>query len=283
VSPSRVRRYVAVKYAASPSAVVGAGLVILLVILALSAPLTAPHEPETMDFDAPLSGPTLKHPFGADNFGRDVLSRLLFGYRISLAVVLGSVGIALLVGVPLGLVAGYFGGRLDNLIMRPMDVLMAFPAIVLVVALAGLLGTHTAVMILAVAVVYVPICVRVMRGSALEVSRELFVEGARARGASDARLMLRHVLPNALSPVLIQASILMGIAILIESALSFIGLGTQPPTPSLGLMLAEGKVFMREAPWMVVFPGLAIAGAVLGFNLLGDGLRELLDPTRRAR
>jgi peptide/nickel transport system permease protein len=167
--------------------------------------------------------------------------------------------------------------------MRPMDVLMSFPAIILVVALAGFLGQGTAVLILAVAVVYVPIFVRVMRGATLEIAHELFVEGARARGASDLRLMVVHVLPNAITPVLIQASILMGIAILLEAALSFIGLGTQPPTPSLGLMLSEGRNFMGQAPWMVIGPGVAITLAVLGFNLLGNGLQELLNPARKGQ
>jgi peptide/nickel transport system permease protein len=280
---TRLRNFVAAKYTTSPAAVAGAGLVIVLIVVAVAAPLLALHDPQTMDFKAPLAGPNLTHPFGTDNFGRDVLSRVLYGYRISLAVALGSVGLALVAGIPLGLMAGYFRGWLDNLIMRPMDVLMSFPAIVLVVALAGLLGRQISVMILAVAVVYVPIIVRVMRGAALEVSRELFVEGARARGASAARLMLRHILPNALSPVLIQASILMGIGILIESALSFIGLGTQPPDPSLGLMLSEGRAFMGDAPWMVIFPGLAITLAVLGFNSLGNGLQELLNPVGKGQ
>jgi peptide/nickel transport system permease protein len=236
-----------------------------------------------MDFAAPLNGPTGNHPLGTDNFGRDILSRVIFGYQISLAVALGSVGFALLIGVPLGLMAGYFGRWVDNVIMRPMDVLMAFPAIVLVVALAGFLGQEIIVMIVAVAVVYVPILVRVMRGTTLGVVQELFVEGARARGASELRLMFIHVLPNAISPVLIQASILMGIAILLESALSFIGLGTQPPTPSLGLMLSEGRSFMGQAPWMVIVPGFAIMLAVLGFNLLGNGLQEMLNPARKGQ
>ncbi|MCY4466729.1 MAG: ABC transporter permease [Chloroflexi bacterium] len=270
-------------YAASPSASVGASIIIALVILTAAAPLYSPYKPETMDFMAPLSGPSRAHLLGTDNFGRDILTRVLYGYQISLAVALGSVGFGMAAGVTLGLLAGYFGGALDNIIMRPMDVLMAFPAIVLVVALTGFVGREIAVMMLAVAVVYVPIFARVMRGAALECVNELYVEGARARGASHLRLMLRHILPNAIPPVLIQASILMGIAILLESALSFIGLGTQPPDPSLGLMLSEGRSFMQQAPWMVLVPGLAISLAVLGFNLLGNGLQALLNPARMAR
>ncbi len=270
-------------YAASRSAFLGGAIICLLVLLTATVSLYSPYSPEAMDFMAPLSTPTGAHLLGTDNFGRDILTRVLYGYQISLAVALGSVGFGLVAGVSLGLLAGYFGGILDNIIMRPMDVLMAFPAIVLVVALTGFVGRDVSVMIMAVAVVYVPILARVMRGSTLEVVNELFVEGARARGASHLRLMLRHILPNAIPPVLIQASILMGIAILLESALSFIGLGTQPPDPSLGLMLSEGRSFMQQAPWMVLVPGLAISLAVLGFNLLGNGLQELLNPAGKGR
>ncbi len=270
-------------YEASRSAFLGGAIICALVLMTATVSLYSPYSPEAMDFMAPLSAPTGAHLLGTDNFGRDILTRVLYGYQISLAVALGSVGFGLVVGVSLGLLAGYFGGILDNIIMRPMDVLMAFPAIVLVVALTGFVGRDVSVMIMAVAVVYVPIFARVMRGSTLEVVNELFVEGARARGASHLRLMLRHILPNAIPPVLIQASILMGIAILLESALSFIGLGTQPPDPSLGLMLSEGRSFMQQAPWMVMVPGLAISLAVLGFNLLGNGLQELLNPARKGR
>ena len=185
------------------------------------------------------------------------------------------------VGVPLGLLAGYRGGFIDAVIMRPADVIMAFPAIVLVVALAGLFNQSLSLMTLAIAFVYMPIIVRVMRGAALEVQgHALYIEGARARGASHLRIMTRHVLPNAIAPVLVQASALMGVAILAESALSFIGLGVQPPTPSLGLMLSDGRSYMGDAPWLVIGPGLGIVLAVLGFNLVGDGLPQLLDPAR---
>ncbi len=270
-------------YHASRSAFLGGAIILALLVMTATVSWYSPYSPEAMDFMAPLSAPTGAHLLGTDNFGRDILTRVLYGYQISLAVALGSVGFGLVVGVSLGLLAGYFGGVLDNFIMRPMDVLMAFPAIVLVVALTGFVGRDVTVMIMAVAVVYVPIFARVMRGSTLEVVNELFVEGARARGASHLRLMLRHILPNAIPPVLIQASILMGIAILLESALSFIGLGTQPPDPSLGLMLSEGRSFMQQAPWMVLVPGLAISLAVLGFNLLGNGLQELLNPASKSR
>ena len=240
-----------------------------------SAVLTA------MDTTAPLRRPSLNHLFGTDNFGRDVFSRTLYGYRASLFAALGSVAVAAATGVPLGLIAGYLGSLVDNLVMRTMDILLAFPAILWVIALVSVLGTNTGVLALAIGFIYAPILARVMRASALAVKEEVFVESARALGAHELTIMLRHVLPNAISPVLVQASILMGIAILIEAALSFIGLGTQPPDPSLGLMLSDGRDIMQEAPWVVVFPGLAIVAAVLGFNLLGDGLRDLLDPRSR--
>lgn len=270
-------------YSASRSTFIGAALIILLVVMAFAAPLFAPYAPDIMDFTAPLNAPSTSHILGTDNFGRDIFTRVIYGYQISLSVALGSVGFGLVVGVTLGLLAGYFGGLVDNLIMRPMDVLMAFPAIILVVALTGFVGREISVMIMAVAVVYVPIFARVMRGSTLEVVNELYIEGARARGASHKRLMLLHILPNAIAPVLVQASVLMGIAILLESALSFIGLGTQPPDPSLGLMLSEGRQFMTDAPWMVLVPGLAISIAVLGFNLLGNGLQDILNPSRKGK
>jgi peptide/nickel transport system permease protein len=201
---------------------------------------------------------------------------VLEGYRVSMIVAVGSVAGAIVVGLPLGLAAGYFGSVVDNLIMRPLDLLMAFPPILLAVTLVAIFGTGADVTILALAVIYVPILARVLRGSVIAIRGEEFVAAARAIGASPIRVMLRHVLPNSLGPFVVQASTSMGIAILIEAALSFIGLGTQPPDPSLGSMLSEGRDFMRESPWVVLFPGLAIMVAVLGFNLLGDGLRDLI-------
>ena len=263
----------------------GAGLAIVLglIVLAAIAPAITTGNPETMDFNAILAGPGIAYPLGTDNFGRDVLTRVMFGLRVSMAAAIGSVAVAMAIGVPLGLLAGYRRGWVDAVIMRPTDVLMAFPAIVLVVALAGVFGQNLGLMILTIGFVYAPIIVRVMRGAAIEVGTALFIEGARARGASHLRVMVHHVLPNAISPVLVQASALMGLAILIEAALSFIGLGVQPPTPSLGLMLSEGRAYMGDAPWLVIAPGMGIMIAVLGFNLLGDGIPRLFDPARRVR
>ncbi len=260
---------------------VGLTLVVLVVILALLASIIGRYDPNYGDFSQTLAGPSLDHPFGTDSFGRDVFARVLFGYRISIMVAVGSVLAAVAIGLPLGLLAGYFGATLDNLIMRPLDLLMAFPPILLAVTLIAVFGTGTDIEILALGLIYVPIMARVLRGSVITVRGEEFVEAARAIGANQRRIMLRHVLPNSLGPLIVQASISMGIAILIEAGLSFIGLGVQPPDPSLGSMLAEGRDFMREAPWVVTFPGLAIMVVVLGFNLVGDGLRDILDRASR--
>jgi peptide/nickel transport system permease protein len=260
-----------------------AGLCVVgaLALLAALAPLV-PGSPTEIARDLALRPPTWDQPFGMDDLGRSMLSRVVHAYRVSLGVALGSVGLALLAGVPLGLVAGYAEGVLDQLIMRPLDVLMAFPAILLAIALMSVFGTGVLLVALSLAVVYTPIVARVVRAAVLAVKVELYVDGARALGAPTLRLVLHHVLPNAATPILVQASVLMAIAILVEASLSFLGVGVRPPTPSLGLMLADGRGFMVQAPWMVVFPGLAIMAAVLGFNMIADGLRDWLDPHQTA-
>jgi peptide/nickel transport system permease protein len=264
----------------SRRATAGLLLIVLIVVLAALAPVVGRYDPTYGDFERMLAAPTADHPAGTDGFGRDVLARVLYGYRVSIVVAFASVIAAVALGLPLGMLAGYFGGLVDNLIMRPLDLLMAFPAILLAVALIAVVGTGTAVVALALAIIYLPIMARVLRGSVISVRGEEFVDAAHAMGATPLRVMLRHVMPNSVGPLVVQASISMGIAILIEAALSFIGLGTQPPNPSLGSMLAEGRDFMREAPWVVIFPGLAIMLAVLSFNLLGDGLHEIISPGR---
>jgi len=274
-APSRARRRQRWTIARrAPRAVVGAALLVLVATLALLAPLIDRHDPNYGDFSQLLARPSADHPFGTDGFGRDVLARVLHGYRVSLVVAVGSVTVAVLAGLPLGLMAGSLNATVDNVIMRPLDLLMAFPPVLLAITLIAIFGTGTDVEVLALALIYVPIMARVLRGTVIAVRTEEYVEAARALGAGHARVMLRHILPNSLGPLSVQASISVGIAILIEAALSFIGVGTQPPDPSLGSMLAEGREFMREAPWVVTFPGLAIVVAVLGANLLGDGLRD---------
>jgi peptide/nickel transport system permease protein len=264
-------------------ALAGCLVVVGLILLALLAPVVAPGSPTEIASDRALRGPTVAEPFGMDDLGRSVLSRVVHAYRVSLGVALTSVALALLVGGPLGLVAGYAEGVPDQLIMRPLDVLMAFPGILLAIALMSVFGTGVTLVSAALAVVYTPVVARVVRAAVLAAKVEVYVDGARALGATATRVVLRHILPNAATPVLVQASVLMAIAILVEAALSFLGVGVRPPTPSLGLMLADGRGFMVQAPWMVVCPGLAIMAAVLGFNMLADGLRDWLDPERPAR
>jgi len=256
----------------------GLCLILGLALLALFAPVLLPGSPTEIAKDRALHAPTLAEPFGMDDLGRSILSRVVHAYRVSLGVALGSVLLALLIGGPLGLVAGYAEGLPDQLIMRPLDVLMAFPAILLAIALMSVFGTGVVLVSVALAVVYTPVVARVVRAAVLAAKVEVYVDGARALGATVPRLVLGHVLPNAASPVLVQASVLMAIAILVEASLSFLGVGVRPPIPSLGLMLADGRGFMLQAPWMVVFPGLAIMAAVLGFNMMADGLRDWLDP-----
>jgi peptide/nickel transport system permease protein len=261
--------------------VVGLTIITLLVILAIAAPLLAPASPNALDTSAVLTGVSAGHPFGTDNMGRDVLSRVLYGYRTSLLIAFLATAASLVAGLPLGLAAGYAGGWTDNVIMRVLDVFFAFPTVLLAIALISVFGSGTDVLVLAIGTIYVPYIARVVRGSTLGLKRELFVEGARARGAGPFRLMFRHILPNCQGAILVQVSLMLGFAILIEAALSFLGLGTQPPDPSLGRMLAEGRDFMSQNPPVVVFPGLAIGLAVLSFNLIGDGVRDWADPRRR--
>ncbi len=265
------------------AAAAGVAVVVILSLVALLAPLITPYSYHTIFYTAILANPSPQHIFGTDGLGRDVYTRVVYSYQVSLLVAFGSVGLALLIGVPLGLLAGYWGGLVDTLVMRVVDIMLAFPAILLAISLIAILGQGLSVMIVAIAIVYVPILARVLRGSVLEVKTAAYVEGARARGAGHARLMLRHVLPNAVGPTLVQATLLLAFAIQIEAGLSFLGLGVQPPTPSLGYMLQENHQYIAQSPWGTLFPCLGIAVAVLGFNLLGTGLRDLLDPRAVAR
>jgi peptide/nickel transport system permease protein len=260
----------------------GALVIGALALIAALAPWIVPGSPTEIAKDHALRPPTLAQPFGMDDLGRSILSRVAHAYRVSLGVAVASVLLALAVGMPLGLIAGYAEGALDQLIMRPLDVLMSFPAILLAIALMSVFGTGVTLVAASLAVVYTPIVARVVRAAVLAAKVEVYVDGARALGAPRRRVVLRHILPNAATPVLVQASVLMAIAILVEASLSFLGVGVRPPTPSLGLMLADGRGFMVQAPWMVIFPGLAIMAAVLGFNMVADGLRDWLDPQQAA-
>ncbi len=263
-----------------PIGAVGAGLIAILVAVALLAPLLAPYQPAAQI--APrLQAPSQVHLLGTDEFGRDVLARIIYGARISIFVGLVSVGIAFMSGVTVGLLAGYFGGRLDHAAMRVMDIIFSFPALILAITITGILGPNLTNATIAIGIVYMPTFARLTRGTVLSVIQHEFVTAARALGASDSRVMLTHVLPNVTAPLIVQTTLNLSTAILAEAALSFLGLGTQPPDPSWGTMLGTGRRYMASAPWVAVFPGLAIMLAVLAFNLLGDGLRDFLDPRLR--
>jgi peptide/nickel transport system permease protein len=257
--------------------------VALQVVLALAAPWIAPFEPTAQSVARRLRSPSELNWLGTDQLGRDVLTRILYGYRTSLFACVIAVGIALLAGGTLGLVAAYYRGWLDRVIMRSMDVLFAFPVMLLAIGIIAVLGPQTWSAAIAIAVVYTPIFARLLRGPALVICESEYVTGARAIGASDGRIIFRHVLPNLASVVLVQTSLLLSAAILVEASLSFLGLGTQPPTPSLGLMLSEGRNFLMLSPWSAVFAGFAILFLSFGFNLLGDALRDTLDPRLRGQ
>jgi len=271
------------RQAGGGEALLGFVLLGLLVIVAAAAPWVAPHDPEAIGSGRVLAGPDPAHPFGSDGLGRDVLSRVLFAFRVSLGVAIGSVALAALVGVPIGLVAGFRGGRIDALLMRPLDLLLALPALLLALGLIAIVGPGALVTLVAAALIYMPILARVVRGSVMVTRQQPYVDAARARGATEWSVAVRHVLPNSMGPALIQATVLMGFAIQIEAALSFLGLGAQPPTPSLGVMLSDGRDYLTQAPWVEVFPGLAIALTVLALTLIGDGLGRRLDPRGDAR
>ncbi|HEV2557931.1 MAG TPA: ABC transporter permease [Microvirga sp.] len=258
-----------------------AAIVGLQVALALGAAWIAPYDPTAQSIIARLKAPSAAHWLGTDQLGRDVLTRILHGYRTSLMACLASVGAALLVGGALGLLSAYYRGWLDRVTMRIMDVLFAFPVMLLAIGVIAVLGPRAESAAVAIAVVYTPIFARLLRGPALVICESEYVAGARAIGASDLRILLHHVLPNLASVILVQASLLLSAAILVEASLSFLGLGVQPPTPSLGLMLSEGRNFLMLSPWSAIFSGLAILFLSFGFNLLGDALRDTLDPRLR--
>ncbi|MEX2536644.1 MAG: ABC transporter permease [Trueperaceae bacterium] len=262
-------------------AMAGSLIVLLLVLTALFGAALAPYDYQTMDFTAQFAAPSLAHPFGTDEFGRDVFTRVLHGAAVSMQVALIAVGISGTVGVLLGVLAGFLGGWLDELIMRFMDILFAFPAVLLAITIMAILGRGVGNAMIAIAIVYIPIFARVTRGAVIGVRGREFVTAARALGLAPGGIMLRHVFPNSTGPIIVQTSLSLAFAILAEAALSFFGLGTQPPDPSWGRMLAEGRSYLAQAPWMGIFPGLAIMISVMGFNLLGDGLRDLLDPRLR--
>jgi peptide/nickel transport system permease protein len=265
------------------TALVGVLIILLFLLTATFAPWLAPHDPLAQNLMDTLKPPSLQHPFGTDDLGRDLLSRVIYGSRISLAVGVIAVGIGLVVGITLGAVAGYWGGRWDYVIIAIADTVWAFPEILLAIGLVAILQPGLGSAMIALGIVTWPQYARVARGQFLALREREFVLAARSLGAPDLRIIRQHMLPNAISPLIVLASMGMAGAILVEASLSFLGLGAQPPQPSWGSTLAAGRNFIHMAPWMTIFPGLAIMVTVLGFNLLGDALRDILDPHSRTQ
>src|SRR5882672_6283534 len=265
-----------------PLGMASAALIFLLVLTAIFADVLAPYDPLAAQPEIRLAAPSWAHPFGTDDIGRDVFSRVIYGSRISLWVGLLAVGIGTFAGTIIGLVSGYWEGRLDMILQRVMDALMTLPGLILALAIVSVLKPSTTNAMLAIAVVIIPGNSLIVRGAVLSAKQNRFVEAAQAIGCRDLRIIGTHILPNVTAPILIIASIWLGNAILIEASLSYLGVGTQPPTPSWGLMLSStGRAFMEQAPWLAIFPGLAISLAVFGFNLFGDTLRDAWDPKLR--
>ena len=278
ISPGR---RVLMRLARRRGAMVALGVVVFFILLALLAPQLAPFDPLATSWSAVRKGPSAAHWFGTDEIGRDVLSRVVFGTRASLLAGCVSVSIALALGVPIGLAAGYIGGWVDALISRMTDAMLACPFLILAIALAAFLGPSLTNAMIAIGISATPIFVRLTRAAVLQVKVEDYIEAARAVGNSHLRIALRHILPNVVPPLIVQATLAVAAAVIAEAALSFLGLGQQPPAPSWGSMLNTAKNYIDNAPWMAVWPGLSIFLLVLSFNLLGDGLRDAFDPKSR--
>jgi len=264
-----------------PTARVGAAIVAIFLLLTVIAPEIAPYDPYDQDFGAALQEPSLEHFFGTDQYGRDELSRVMYGSRTALLSILVADGIALFVGTMLGLIAGFYGKWVDSAAMRLVDVLLAFPYLLLALIIVAALGPSLVHSMIAIGIVATPVYARVIRGQVLAVRTTEFVLAARAIGGSASRIMLRHVLPNSFTPILVMATLQAGTVVVETAGLSFLGMGAQPPSPDWGSVLAEGQAYFLTSWWIATFPGLAIFMVVLGFNLLGDALRDHFDPRRR--
>jgi peptide/nickel transport system permease protein len=278
-APSR-RSQVATGLRRNKLLAIGGAMALVIVVVGLLAPVIASHPPDAAEPTNTLLAPSGAHWFGTDQLGRDVFSRVVFGARVSPVIALLVLVIACAVGIPLGIAAGYFGGAIDDVIMRITDVFLAFPALLLALAIAAVLPPSLGSVTFAVAVTWWPWYTRLIRGQAASVAGRPYVEGARAAGVSHARILLRHVLPNSVTPLIVQVSLDVSAVILTVSALSFLGLGAQDPTPDWGLMVNQGQQYFQTQWWLVTFPGLAILFTAVAFNLLGDGLRDVLDPRR---
>lgn len=265
----------------APRVIIGATVLLLLFLMALLAPLIAPGDPLRQHPRDRLAPPDATYPLGTDEFGRDLLSRLIYGSQVSLQVAFGSVALALLLGVALGLVGGYFGRGWETVTMRLMDVLLAFPPILLAIAVVAFLGPGVGNLIIVIGILYTPRFARLVHASTLSERTREYVEAARAMGARAPRILTRAILPNILAPIIVQVSLSLGFAILVESGLSFLGIGVRPPQPSWGLMIATGRGYMAQSVWPILWPSLAISLIILACNVLGDGLRDTLDPRLR--
>jgi peptide/nickel transport system permease protein len=262
----------------SRTAIIGIIIIILFTLVALLAPFISPYDPMEQNFIKSFRAPSSEHLLGTDEFGRDVFSRIIYGARISLQIGFVAVFISLIVGVTVGLIAGYYGGWIDMIVMRIMDLMLSFPYILLALVIMSILGPGIYNAMVAIGIVYVPQYARIVRSSVLSVKKKEYVMAARALGANDIRIILKHIFLNSMAPIIIQTTLSIGRAIINAAGLSFLGLGAQPPTPEWGAMLSNGQDFLRNAPWIATFPGIAIALLVLGFNLVGDGLRDAFDP-----
>lgn len=261
-----------------PSTIIGCTIVVFFALVAIFAPILAPFDPNLSDWIAVREAPSALHWFGTDDLGRDILSRVVYGARASLLAGVIAVIIAIALGVPLGLIAGYFGGVLDAVISRFTDAMLAVPFLVLAIALAAFLGPSLENAMIAIGVSSMPVFIRLTRGQVLSVKNEDYVTAVRALGVHDRSIIVSHIVPNVLAPIVVQGTITMAVAVLAEASLAFLGLGQRPPAPSWGSMLDVARQFLTEAPWMAIWPGLAIIIIVLGFNLLGDGLNDALNP-----
>ena len=260
------------------AAMLGGLLLLLYIVTALLAPVLYPGNPSAPNLLKSLEPPSLKEPLGTDELGRSILGRIIYGSRVSLLIALGAVSVGLLLGVPLGLVSGYYGGKSDFMIQRVTDTMLAFPGFLLALALVAVLGVGLKNAMISVGIGMIPLYIRLVRGCVLSVREEVYVEAAKAVGTRDRVILFRHILPNVMVPITVQTSLMMGMAILFAAGLGFFGIGVQPPTPEWGTMLGSGRAYIFNAPHVATFPGIAIFLAVLSFNLLGDGLRDALDP-----
>lgn len=265
----------------SPLSIFGAAIVIVLILMGVFAPFVAPYDPIKINLEERLAPPSPEHFFGTDELGRDILTRTIFGSRISIMVGITAVAAAVSVGLIIGLISGYLGGKVDEVLMRVMDIILSFPSLILAMLLAAALGPSLSHAMMAIALVMVPVYARLARGQTLRVREELYIEAARSVGSSDKRIVFLHILPNIFPPILVQGTLDVAYAILTEAYLSFIGLGAQPPTPEWGAIASIGRQFLMNQPWYPILPGIAIAITVMGFNLFGDGLRDALDPRLR--